>query len=148
VRRTTHAARERELSIAADTVVTPEMFAQTIVDDYQLAQTIHPVIVKSIQDQLSDFKAHSGSGADGAEDAPADAVPRRGKLEDNDSAWWDAWRKGAHQRERLAVGKQAPRDRKRRKFAPADDEVPLDLDGFEFDDRAAEEEMRIVIKVG
>ncbi|KAI6107765.1 hypothetical protein EDD16DRAFT_1488534 [Pisolithus croceorrhizus] len=41
-----------------DPVITPEMFAQTLVEDYSLLPTYHSVIVKSIQEQLSDFKAH------------------------------------------------------------------------------------------
>ena len=34
------------------------MFAQTLVEDYALAPAYHSVITKSIQEQLSDFKAH------------------------------------------------------------------------------------------
>lgn len=41
-----------------DPVITPEMFAQTLVEDYSLSPTYHSVIVKTIQEQLSDFKAH------------------------------------------------------------------------------------------
>lgn len=41
-----------------DPIITPEMFAQTLVEDYSLAPMYHSVITKSIQEQLSDFKAH------------------------------------------------------------------------------------------
>lgn len=34
------------------------MFAQTLVEDYALSPNYHSVIVKSIQEQLGDFKAH------------------------------------------------------------------------------------------
>jgi SWI/SNF-related matrix-associated actin-dependent regulator of chromatin subfamily B protein 1 len=44
-----------------DPVITPEMFAQTLVEDYALAPVYHSVITKSIQEQLSDFKAHIAS---------------------------------------------------------------------------------------
>lgn len=37
------------------------MFAQTLVEDYALAPMYHSVITKSIQEQLSDFKAHVAS---------------------------------------------------------------------------------------
>jgi SWI/SNF-related matrix-associated actin-dependent regulator of chromatin subfamily B protein 1 len=37
------------------------MFAQTLVEDYALASSYHSVITKSIQEQLSDFKAHVAS---------------------------------------------------------------------------------------
>ncbi|KAF8270065.1 hypothetical protein EI94DRAFT_1436460, partial [Lactarius quietus] len=36
-----------------------ELFAQSLVDDYALAPTYFSIIVKSIQDQLSDFQAHT-----------------------------------------------------------------------------------------
>lgn len=44
-----------------DPVITPEMFAQTLVEDYALSPTYHSVITKLIQEQLSDFKAHVAS---------------------------------------------------------------------------------------
>jgi len=42
-----------------DPVITPEMFAQTLVEDYSLTPSYHSVIVKTIQEQVSDFKAHT-----------------------------------------------------------------------------------------
>lgn len=42
-----------------DPVITPEIFAQSLVEDYNLAPSYHGVIVRSIQDQLSDFQAHA-----------------------------------------------------------------------------------------
>ena len=48
-------------SVRLDPVITPEMFAQTLVEDYALAPAYHSVITKSIQEQLSDFKAHVAS---------------------------------------------------------------------------------------
>lgn len=47
--------------MAIDPVITPEMFAQTLVEDYALPPTYHSMISKSIQEQLSDFKAHIAS---------------------------------------------------------------------------------------
>ncbi|EGO01043.1 hypothetical protein SERLA73DRAFT_29048, partial [Serpula lacrymans var. lacrymans S7.3] len=44
-----------------DPIVTPEAFAQSIVDDYALAPSYHTTITKAIQDQLSDYKAHTTS---------------------------------------------------------------------------------------
>jgi hypothetical protein len=70
--------------------VTPENFAQTVVEDYNLSSNYHAVITKSIQDQLSDFRAHSGLyDVDSGEpmsspimgtgfDLPVDASPKRG----------------------------------------------------------------------
>lgn len=53
-----HKMRDTFLWNLNDPVITPEMFAQTLVEDYSLLPTYHSVIVKSIQEQLSDFKAH------------------------------------------------------------------------------------------
>ena len=39
--------------------MTPEAFAQSVIDDYGLSSSYHSIITKSIQEQLSDFKAHS-----------------------------------------------------------------------------------------
>ncbi|KAH7928851.1 SNF5-domain-containing protein [Leucogyrophana mollusca] len=44
-----------------DPVITPELFAQSVVEDYALAPSYHSVITKSIQEQLSDYKAHATS---------------------------------------------------------------------------------------
>lgn len=44
-----------------DPVITPEIFAQTLVEDYALAPSYHIVITKSIEEQLSDFRAHVAS---------------------------------------------------------------------------------------
>jgi SWI/SNF-related matrix-associated actin-dependent regulator of chromatin subfamily B protein 1 len=128
------------LTPTADPVITPEMFAQTVVEDYGLAPAFHATITKLIQDQLSDYKAHTSATAADADDE-RDA-PRTGTLGDADVRWWRAWRRGAADRARVAKG-QAPR--KRRKVEPEDE--PLELDRFEFDEGAAEDDMRIVIKV-
>jgi SWI/SNF-related matrix-associated actin-dependent regulator of chromatin subfamily B member 1 len=125
----------------ADPVITPEMFAQTIVEDYGLAASYHATITKLIQDQLSDFKAHT-SGSNGAEADDEREAPRKGALGEDDLKWWKNWRKGAADRAKAAKG-QAPR--KRRKIEP--EEEPLELDGFEFDEGTAEDDMRVVIKV-
>lgn len=58
-----------------DPVITPEMFAQTLVEDYALSPTYHSVITKSIQEQLSDFKAHIAS-IDTDWRPPAIEIPR------------------------------------------------------------------------
>ncbi|KAF8452521.1 hypothetical protein L210DRAFT_3617819 [Boletus edulis BED1] len=56
-----HKMRETFVWNLNDPVISPEMFAQTLVEDYALAPTYHSVITKSIQEQLSDFKAHIAS---------------------------------------------------------------------------------------
>lgn len=61
------------------------MFAQTLVEDYALAPTYHSVITKSIQEQLSDFKAHIAS-IDTDWRPPAIEIPRSEAQEDQDDS--------------------------------------------------------------
>ena len=86
-----------------DPIVTPEAFAQSLVEDYTLAPSYHSIIVKTIQDQLSDFKAHSANyDGESGELLPSSPSidhkndiqdPIRGVLDDEGIAWWMTWRK-------------------------------------------------------
>ncbi|KAF9473240.1 SNF5-domain-containing protein [Pholiota conissans] len=79
-----------------DPVVTPEIFAQSIVEDYSLAPSYHSIIVKSIQDQLGDFRMHSNNyDGDGAElhDVDDHASIIKGHLDDEEAKWWAVWRR-------------------------------------------------------
>lgn len=80
-----------------DPVVTPETFAQSIVDDYGLAPSFHSVIVKSIQEQLSDFKAHSFYYDQDSDELVVDLkneMPlQQGALDNAQEKWWESWRK-------------------------------------------------------
>ena len=89
----------------SDPIVTPEAFAQSLVEDYALSPSYHSVIVKTIQDQLSDFKAHSanydGESGELLPSSPSPSTdhnndvqdPIRGQLDDESIAWWMTWRK-------------------------------------------------------
>lgn len=132
----------------ADSVVTPEVFAQSVVDDYQLAPSYHAVITKSIQDQLSDFKAHTAAalGDEEGNGAPREVAVGAGALEGEEAKWWEGWRKRVRVDERKGGG------RKRRKvLVDVDNDremVPVGVDEIEVDEDASPEEMRILIKVG
>ncbi|TFY50844.1 hypothetical protein EVG20_g11296, partial [Dentipellis fragilis] len=77
-----------------DPIITPEVFAQSIVDDYSLASAYHSVIVKSIQDQLSDFRAHTATDGTDADNEDEGIVMKGGLDEDGeDATWWEGWRK-------------------------------------------------------
>ncbi|KAG0698325.1 SNF5-domain-containing protein [Suillus ampliporus] len=56
-----HKMRESFVWNLNDPVITPEHFAQTLIEDYALPQSYHGVITRAIQEQLSDFKAHIAS---------------------------------------------------------------------------------------
>jgi len=144
-----------------DPVVTPENFAQSVVEDYGLAANYHTVITKSIQDQLSDFKAHSTNYDGDGGDLSAEDTLKNGELDEAEAAWWESWRKRLRsdtalvQRGKRGVGK----GRKRRKVLKeevlalsdlpneADHENPMNLDDFEVDEQSMHEDMRILIKV-
>jgi SWI/SNF-related matrix-associated actin-dependent regulator of chromatin subfamily B protein 1 len=84
-----------DISPLLDPVVTPELFAQTVVEDYNLAPSYHSIIVKSIQDQLTDFRMHSTNyDGDGTEllDDEGQAVIK-GTLDDEEAKWWEVWRR-------------------------------------------------------
>ncbi|KAI0653711.1 hypothetical protein C8Q70DRAFT_937533 [Cubamyces menziesii] len=143
-----------------DPIITPEIFAQLIVDDYGLAPSYHAVITKSIQEQLSDYKAHSATfGEDGVTIDEEEEVVR-GKIMDEDAPWWEAWRKRVRSKALYKIA--APpeiRSRKCRKVVkeetaerpdalagPAGD-VPMAVDDFEEDENLMHEEMRILVKL-
>lgn len=151
----------------ADPVITPEIFAQSIVDDYALAQNYHAIITKAIQDQLSDYKAHSTTfGGDADADVPAmtDEVVLQGEIDaEDEAAWWETWRKDVR-RTKVPVGFACAKPeagRKRRKVVKDEagenagvdmlmgppPEVPVRADEFEEDESKMREEMRILIKV-
>ena len=65
------------------------MFAQSVVDDYSLPQSSASTITKAIQEQLSDFKAHTIDSVE--DDGFFGAAPARSADED---IWWERWRNG------------------------------------------------------
>lgn len=154
---------ETGLCGGTDPIITPEIFAQSIVDDYALSPNYVAMITRAIQDQLSDYKAHSTALLDNGEVVNVDDdVVVKGALEGEDDEWWKAWRTGVRSAgfAKLASEREAPRSRKRRKVVKDEEtenqgvaqplltkEQPMSLDDFEEDESLAVEEMRILIKV-
>lgn len=156
--------------------MTPEHFAQTVVEDYNLPASYHNVITKSIQDQLSDFRAHSGQyDGDGDIASPilvnlglgggGEDTLRKGILEGDEDRWWAEWRKRL-----LVIEESAAKGAKKgkgRKRKAVDDGAEGDVedagdgcddDGWlmnwdkpeaveEVDEQAMHEDMRILVKV-
>jgi SWI/SNF-related matrix-associated actin-dependent regulator of chromatin subfamily B protein 1 len=116
-----------------------------VVEDYNLSPSYHAVIVKSIQDQLSDFKAHSGLyDLDGAELSSPIAgsfaaalneagTPKRGSIEGDDEKWWANWRERLNRKE-----KKAGRLKKKRKVAKSGDGMDGDVEDWEEGDTEIE----------
>ncbi|KAJ7028706.1 hypothetical protein C8F04DRAFT_963603 [Mycena alexandri] len=137
-----------------DPVISPEDFAQTVVEDYNLASSYHGIITKAIQDQLSDYRAHSANyDGDSWDVAVTEDTLRAGTLEGESAAWWSAWRKRLRSG-RAAAGKG--HKHKRRKVVldeeedddmEAADERPMAVEDFTFDQRALTDDMRILVKL-
>jgi SWI/SNF-related matrix-associated actin-dependent regulator of chromatin subfamily B member 1 len=113
-----------------------------------LAPSYLSVIVKSIQDQLSDFQAHT---TDTVPETEVESLSIRGRLDENDKGWWDKWRKdlpaiAKRPKEVLVTGK------KRRKLdanakVERDPDAPVTVADIEVDEKEQLEEMRILIRV-
>ena len=140
-----------------DPIITPEIFAQSVVDDYSLAPSYHAVITKSIQEQLSDYKAHSATfGEDGVMIDDSQDITN-GKISEEDTTWWEAWRKRVRSEALYKLpNRPDPRNRKRRKVVKDDaveqpngisGDVPMTVDDFDEDENLMHEEMRILVKV-
>ena len=146
-----------------DPIITPEIFAQSIVDDYALSPNYLVMITKAIQDQLSDFKAHSTTLLDDGEAVNVDEdVAVKGALEGDDKEWWKTWRTTVRSPgfAKLVTEREAPRSRKRRKVVKDEEtenqnvvqpvpakEQPMLVEDFEEDESQVAEEMRILVKV-
>lgn len=83
---------------SSDPVITPEVFAQTVVEDYALAPSYHTVIVKSIQEQLSDFRSHTVAystveDSDSDDEVAHSTAAIKGELDPDDAQWWEMWRR-------------------------------------------------------
>lgn len=160
-----------KVNIPSDPLATPEIFAQSVVEDYQLAPSYHSTIVKNIQEQLSDYKAHSalydGEGGEYLGDDNDAAVVEKGVLNEEDATFWENWRKrlrteygfvkaghdlrGKRKRKVPGVKEEPTEDADFEDAAAPDsfpDEKPMAVEEFEFDEAKMTEDMRIVIKVG
>ena len=140
-----------------DPIITPEIFAQSVVDDYSLAPSYHAVITKSIQEQLSDYKAHSATfGEDGVMIEDSQDITN-GKISKEDTPWWEAWQKWVRSEALYRLlNPPDPRNRKRRKVVKDDSveqpngisgDAPMTVDDFDEDENLMHEEMRILVKV-
>ena len=122
------------------------MFAQSVADDYSLPQSSVLTITKAIQEQLSDFKAHTIESVD--DDGFFGAAPARSA--DND-IWWERWRNG------LRTENGAVRRKKRKSSSgsgpsdPTTSYIKFESGGRptteQNQDDDSTEEMRILIKV-
>lgn len=106
-----------------DPVVTPETFAQSIVDDYGLAPNYHSIIVKSIQEQLSDYRAHSlNYDQDSGElvvDLTNEVPVLQGTLDVSQGKWWESWRRMKTEIGASVGGMRSRRSKKKRKLNDA-----------------------------
>lgn len=149
--------------IISDPIVTPEVFAQSVIDDYGLSSSYHSIITKSIQEQLSDYKAHTALLVE-TDSTPIDVDEEDsehrvlyGRLDGAEDEWWTAWRSKLRNKDGFvrtgallkssSNGSLSTRGKKRRKTMDADSDVPMEVEMFEVDEERMHEEMRILIKV-
>ena len=121
------------------------MFAQSVVDDYSLPQSSALTITKAIQEQLSDFKAHTIESVDS--DGFFGTAPVRSA---DDDIWWERWRNGlrtengAVRRRKKSNSGSGPSNPTTSHIKPESGERPaVDRD----QDDNSMEEMRILVKV-
>ncbi|KAJ6497699.1 SNF5-domain-containing protein [Mycena sanguinolenta] len=127
-------------------VVGPEHFAQTVVEDYNLSPSYHAVIVKAIQDQLSDYRAHSPNyDGDSWNVVRTNDTLRRGSLEGESAQWWCNWRKRLRT-EYAFVRAERNKRRKLRKAEP-ENERPMTVEEFSVNSKTLHEDMRILIRL-
>lgn len=122
------------------------MFAQSVVDDYSLPQSSASTITKAIQEQLSDFKAHTIESVE--DDGFFGAAPARSA---DDDIWWERWRNG------LRTESGAVRRKKRKSSSgpgpsdPSTSYITIESGGRPAADQNQDDdstgEMRIIIKV-
>ena len=122
------------------------MFAQSVVDDYNLPQSSVMTITKAIQEQLSDFKAHTIESVD--EDGFFGTNIARSA---DDDIWWERWRNG------LRTENGAVRRKKRKSSSGPGPSAPTvsyikpesgeRLAADQDQDDNSTEEMRILVKV-
>ncbi|KAJ3993385.1 hypothetical protein F5050DRAFT_723799 [Lentinula boryana] len=162
-----HKYRDTFVWNLSDPIVTPEIFAQSVVEDYQLAPSYHPIIVKNIQEQLSDYKAHSalydGEGGDYLGDDNNPSFTENGALDEADAAWWESWRKRLRTEFGFAKAGKGLKGKRKRNVGGVKEELAEDADiedanslldeksmaveDFEIDEGKMTEDMRIMIKL-
>jgi len=122
------------------------MFAQSVVDDYSLPQSSVLTITKAIQEQLSDFKAHTLESADN--DGFLGTAPARSA---DDDIWWERWKNGlrtengtVRRKKRKSSSGPGPSNPTTSYIKPESGDRPVvDQD----QDDNSMEEMRILVKV-
>jgi SWI/SNF-related matrix-associated actin-dependent regulator of chromatin subfamily B protein 1 len=115
--------------------------------------------VKSIQEQISDYKAHSPDyDPESGELLIAEvSVPQRGLFDDKDASWWESWRKQLMSD--YISGKQLKRAGKVKKKKSGlsrlqnasegalEEDQPLGVGQIKLNQRTLVEDMRVIIKV-
>lgn len=112
--------------IYLDPVITPEIFAQCLCDDFQIpSASVVQAVSKSINEQLTEHRAHI---------VETPSAPKRevlaGSIGEKGEEWWSRWRR------KVAEGTVGVNDEM--------EEVVEDDDGEE---KGAVEELRVLVKV-
>lgn len=133
-----------------DPIVTPEHFAQSLVEDYNLSSNYHSVITRSIQEQLVDFKAHSNNyDGEGGDYYSTEDTLQTGTLDDQHASWWEVWRGKL----RPGLAQSVSESRRPRRYPKHETllrvagDASKTVEELSAEPDSAHDEMRILIKV-
>ncbi|KAF9037383.1 SNF5-domain-containing protein [Hymenopellis radicata] len=112
-----------------DPIVTPEVFAQSVIEDYKLSSSY-----------LGHSVYYDGEGGDYIRD-PHTITVQTGNLDRDSALWWKNWRK----RVRKDFSCEDDQNPKRRRLG--DEDRPMDLHELKLNERDLHEDMRILIRL-
>jgi SWI/SNF-related matrix-associated actin-dependent regulator of chromatin subfamily B protein 1 len=123
----------------ADPLVKPEVFIQTLVDDFKLPPPFRQKILNSMTDQIAE---HTSLLEVSTKHAVSDGQRLKGSLEEEDQDWWEKFREASKE-----TGKKKKGKGKAVKGEVREGEQAKTVRGFEVSGQGGHEDMRIVIKV-
>lgn len=149
--------------IPLDPLITPEIFAQSIVDDFKLAVHHGHTIAKAVHEQLAEhegveeaekgeespagvinkYEEGEGGVGEGRDGGAGDDGRERGALDEEGEEWWRCWRKRIRTEDGYV--KLGGEDSEREAEAEADMDIAVGDDGeadAEADDEAPKERGR------
>ncbi|KZT43362.1 SNF5-domain-containing protein [Sistotremastrum suecicum HHB10207 ss-3] len=142
-----------------DPSITPEIYAQSIVDDFALPSQFVSLAARLIGEQLSDFKSHTLDDAlpfVSSANGEGDFV--HGALGEEDVEWWEGWRKRLRTEDGFVKIGKSGRKKKIMNGNESDKEILPELDEVGGEDRmnvdtatesdaGVDHELRVLIKL-
>jgi hypothetical protein len=124
---------------SADPLVEPEVFIQTLLDDFKLPPPFRQKILNSMTEQIAE---HTLLLEVSTKHAVSDGERMKGSLEERDQDWWERFREASKADAKKNKGKG-----RAVKAEVAADEEAKTVETLEVSGQVGHEDMRIVIKV-